>query len=309
MRLSISPGYAYWGCVSLAELIDQAWGGGSFPANSLLNTIRVPPNARPDAPKRVRGGPSWVEDERFSIEVKLSGDRTNLTGAAHHYMVLNAMAPALRAMIEDRFQLKLRKATEQQPMYAMTVAKGGLRITQTAPQNCWQRPVGLGRGEVATPPPGFEGTPACGYNMHGVVNNGNRVWDVSDTNLSDFAKWLSSRMDRYVLDQTRVEGRFSFKIEYAPDDSLPGDQQDAAASVERWARLRAGQGLPAEAPREPVHPNGPTIFKALEVLGLKLEPTKGPAEYLLIESVQRPKPNAPAADSLAPPARATGAGR
>ena len=40
-RNSISPGYASWGCATLEMLIDQAWGGGAFPNNSLLNTLRA----------------------------------------------------------------------------------------------------------------------------------------------------------------------------------------------------------------------------------------------------------------------------
>lgn len=134
---------------------------------------------------------------------------------------------------------------------------------------------------------------------------GNYVGEFTRINLTDFAKWLSQRMDRYVPDRTGVEGRFSFKLEYAPDDSTPGDIQWAQRNVDRFASRRAAQGLP---PAALLQPDGPTIFKALEALGLKLEPTRGPAEYLLIESVQRPRPNAPVADALVPPARAAGAG-
>jgi uncharacterized protein (TIGR03435 family) len=288
MRLSITPGYAHWGCVSLAELIDIAWGGGSFPANSLLNTVRMPPGSRPDAPKRVRGGPSWVENDRFTIEGKLTGDTTDRTGPAHHDLVLNALAPALRAMLEDRFQLKLRTATEQRPMYAMTVATAGLKMTPTAPQKCWERPWNTPRGEPGTPPPGFEGTPACGHDVRR-SGRGNTVLDFTHINLSDLAKYLSGQMDCYVLDKTGVEGRFSFKLEYVPDDSTPGDTLDAAMFARAGAELL---GRPAPV-REPAQLDGPTIFKALELLGLKLDRTTGPTEYLRIESAQKPRPDSP----------------
>lgn len=284
----ITPGYVHWDCVTLAGLIDQAWaGGGNGPSgNKLLNVLDRP---RPDTPKRVRGGPSWVHDELFTIEAKVSGDVTQLTGAARFVQVRDAMLPALRAMIEDRFQLKLRKATEQQPMYAMTVAKGGLKITQTAPQNCWRAPIGLGRGEVATPPPGFEGTPACGINVHGTMDRGVSVLEIQHANLQDFAKYLSTMTDRYVLDKTGVQGRFSFKLEYLPDDNTPGGRE-----VDRDPGFMTINGVRVpEPPPPPPRTDGVSIFKALEALGLKLEPTRGPAEYLQIESVQRPKPNAP----------------
>jgi uncharacterized protein (TIGR03435 family) len=294
MRFSISPGYAHWGCVSLAELIDIAWNGG-FPDNALLNTLRLPPNWRPDLPKRVRGGPGWVEQERFEIEVRMSGDASELKGSAHHDQVAGAMGPALRAMLEDRFQLKMRKATEQKPMYALTVAKGGLKIPQTATatEPCWKIPPDTPRGREPVPPPGSEKMPPCHHSQNVGTIRGNKVWEMSYINLTDFATLLSRTMDRYVLNQTRVDGRFSFKLEYAPDDSTPGDAQSRQRSAEAFAGLRAQQGLPPQPAREPVQPDGPTIFKALEALGLHLEPTRGPAEYLLIESVQRPKPNGP----------------
>jgi uncharacterized protein (TIGR03435 family) len=289
-RGSISPGYVIWTCESLAELAEAAW-GGFFGHNDLVNTPQVPPGSRPDLPKRLRGGPAWVEDERFQIEIKVSGDTTDLTGPARVNAVREAMRPALRTMLADRFQLKVRKATEERPMYAMTVAKDGLKITRTASEKCWQRPANLGRGEQGTPPPGFEGTPACGVLIQGRMNRGNHVFDVSHTTLKDFATWLSRNMDRYVLDKTGVEGRFSFALTYAPDDSTPGNIQERARSTEAFAALRAQAGLPPAPPREPVQPDGPTIFKALEALGLKLEPTKGPGEYILIEIAQRPKPD------------------
>jgi uncharacterized protein (TIGR03435 family) len=292
-RISMSPGYAHWGCVTLADVIDQAWGGGSFPRNTLLNTVRLGPNDRVDVPKRVRGGPSWVEDERWEIEIRVSGDKTDLTGSAHHDWMIGAMATELRAMLEDRFQLKLRKATEQRPMYAMT-AKPGFDMKVSAPEKCWnpedyRRPPGLSRTQLPPPPPGWEGIPACGYTANGGRLRGNESLQFEHISLADFAKWLSREMDRYVLDNTNTPGRFSFRLEFAADDSTPG----IIDSRQRFAR--AGAELLGRTPPDPVKGDGPTIFQALEKLGLKLEPTRGPAEYLQIDSVQRPKSNAPEA--------------
>jgi bla regulator protein BlaR1 len=281
----ISPGYVHWDCVTLAGLLDQAWGGGGNGprANQLRNTLDRPQS---DGPKRVRGGPSWVHEDRFTIEIKVSGDVTELTGAGRFVLVRDSMIPALQAMLEDRFQLKFRKATEQVPMYAMTVAKGGLKIKQTAPQDCWRLPPGLARGAIATPPPGFEGTPACGINVHG-LSPANRIYEVEHANLQDFARFLGGFMDRFVLDQTGVLGRFSFKLEFAPDDSTPG-----AKRVDNDPGFDTINGVRVPAPARPPA-TGPNIFKALEALGLKLDPTKGPSEYFLVEGAQRPKPNSP----------------
>lgn len=75
-------------------------------------------------------------------------------------------------------------------------------------------------------------------------------------------------------------GRYSLLLEYAPDERTPGDTFDP------FARIRRERGAPPPPPG-----TGPSIFKAVELLGLKLAPTRGPAEYLQIDSVQRPRPN------------------
>lgn len=75
-------------------------------------------------------------------------------------------------------------------------------------------------------------------------------------------------MDRLVVDKTGVTGKFDFHLEFAADQATPG--------------------LVAEAG----DPGGPSIFTAVqEQLGLKLEPTKGPGEFLVIEHVEKPSEN------------------
>ena len=38
------------------------------------------------------------------------------------------MGSMLRALLEDRFRLKVHRETEDVPMYALTVAKGGFKL-------------------------------------------------------------------------------------------------------------------------------------------------------------------------------------
>ena len=68
-----------------------------------------------------------------------------------------------------------------------------------------------------------------------------------------------------------------------------------AAHSSGYARDEATNKLPmppGEPPQAAAADPGPSIFTALEAqLGLKLEKTTGPAEYLVIESVERPSEN------------------
>ncbi len=87
--------------------------------------------------------------------------------------------------------------------------------------------------------------------------------------MATFAERLGL-LDRPVIDKTGIPGMFTFHVEFAFDDSTPG--------------LRPA---PSDEPG-----GGPSIFTAVqEQLGLKLEPTKGPGDFLVIDSVERPSEN------------------
>ena len=87
--------------------------------------------------------------------------------------------------------------------------------------------------------------------------------------------FLNGALDRPVIDKTGITGRFDFHLEYAPDQATP--------------RFLPGGDVPDAAPSDPP---GPSIFTAVQAqLGLKLEPAKGPGEFLVIDSVVRPSDN------------------
>ena len=75
---------------------------------------------------RVRGGPDWVRNERYTIEAVASGtpDAATMSG------------PMLRALFERRFKLKTHVETEQTRAYNLVVAPGGLKIKPVASGAC-----------------------------------------------------------------------------------------------------------------------------------------------------------------------------
>jgi uncharacterized protein (TIGR03435 family) len=266
----LSPGYAYWDRVTLAQLIDQAYADQD---HSLLNIVDQPHQAL-FQPKRVRGGPSWVESDLFTIEAKATVDVTNsgLAGRSSRYLATlpAAMSQALRALLEDRFKVKVHRATEQQAMYALTIAKGGLnkeKMIAPTPGDCltpaeYSAAVAAGKVSPSKLPK------VCGR-VFSSLDNG---MEFSSFTLRHLAEFMSTDMEHFVLDHTGVEATFNFVLK---PERGPGD-----VSLD--------------------------FSRTLADLGLKLEPTKGPAEYLVIDRAERPAPDSPAPDS--PPARAVGAG-
>jgi uncharacterized protein (TIGR03435 family) len=209
----------------------------------------------------LKGLPGWVRTDKFTIEAKAEG--------APDAKVM--LGPMLRNLLEDRFKLKIRRATDEQPMYVMTVAKGGLKI---APESCTER-------DPANPPTREEllavrngGKPMCGNMNMTSGDGGTHRWVIGGQTMTGFAGTLSTFMDHHVENRTGVDGSFNIRLEFALDEHVPGPDK-------RY-------GPPTEVPES----SGPNIFKALEQqLGLTLEPTKGPHGFLVIEHIERPSPN------------------
>jgi uncharacterized protein (TIGR03435 family) len=76
--------------------------------------------------------------------------------------------------------------------------------------------------------------------------------------MSAWANFLSGIAGRVVVDRTNVDGAYDFELQYAAPESNRTDL--------------------------------PSLFTALqEQLGLKLEPTRGPIDVLVIDHVERPR--------------------
>ena len=78
--------------------------------------------------------------------------------------------------------------------------------------------------------------------------------------MARLAEYLSAQAGRLVIDNTGLPGEYDFRVEWATDDR----------------------------PNSP----GPSIFTALqEQLGLKLEATKGPIDFIVIDQVEKASAN------------------
>jgi uncharacterized protein (TIGR03435 family) len=95
--------------------------------------------------------------------------------------------------------------------------------------------------------------------------------------MADFAGVMQgTALDRPIVDQTGIQGRYDFSLNWTPDEF-------------QFARLRnAGPLPPASANSE----EAPDLFTAIQQqLGLKLEVTKALADVIAIDRVQKPSEN------------------
>ncbi|MGA3099914.1 MAG: TIGR03435 family protein [Bryobacteraceae bacterium] len=66
---------------------------------------------------QISGGPTWLSTDYFDIEAKADGDPTR-----------EQMMVMLQTLLADRFQLKARRETKEENVYALVVAKGGHKL-------------------------------------------------------------------------------------------------------------------------------------------------------------------------------------
>lgn len=236
LRPQLSPGHVLWICEPLEQLVFEAYAGRDHP---LLNTAVIP---LPGLPAAVRGGPSWAHTDSFTIEAK------------GEVISAETLAPILRSLLEDHFQLKVRRVTEPEDVYVMTVAKGGINahVLQTpTPGDCVsgdERRAARAANPQADP---RSLPPVCG----GVSIDAGKVTLTSFTTQQLATQFLRSRVGHYVIDQTGVDSTFNLTM-HSPSDPAGDDS---------W------------------------IIRALAQAGLKLTLTKAPAEHLQIDHAEKPK--------------------
>ena len=75
--------------------------------------------------RQIEGGPAWMDSERFDLEARQSGGHVFEADSFPRQTVM-----MLRALLEDRFKLKVREDVRQMPVYVLTVsgAETGSRL-------------------------------------------------------------------------------------------------------------------------------------------------------------------------------------
>jgi bla regulator protein blaR1 len=189
--------------------------------------------------RQITGGPAWVESDKYDIVAKADGE-----GQPND----KQWKIMLQKLLADRFKLTFHRDKKELSVYAITVGKTGPKLTKS-------------EGDP-------NGLPNLGFGGLGKLNARN-------ANIADFANLMQSIvLDRPVVDQTGITGRYDFALNWTPDASefggISGQRPPPAAD--------------ADAP--------PDLFTAIQQqLGLKLESVKAPVEVIVIDKVEKPSAN------------------
>jgi bla regulator protein BlaR1 len=255
VSISITPGMFKAHCFSVRGLIGTAYVINAAPGNGTV-FLR----------DGITGGPAWLNSDQYDIEAKAEGNPGGPVMAG----------PMLRALLEERFGLRLHSGTKEIPLYELTVARSGFKLKALPKGSC--TPV----DPYAPDPQGLtqdEARAAAAQHCYQALGaNGSGQLNLHAATLDQMAAFLSGRLaiDRPVVNRTGIAGIFDFHLEFTPNENTP-----------HVGFLGAGGEPPA-----PGEPADPSIFAALQQqLGLKLQPAKGPGEFLVIDHVDRPSEN------------------
>lgn len=242
---------------------------------------------------QIIGGPGWMESDRYDVQAT-----ADCSGGAIPRERLQLM---VQSMLEDRFQLEAHVETRELPIYNLVVAKDGPKIKasddQTAPfVAAGGPPRPCDSTAAAPPPPPFPPPPPGGrggpFDPGSPPPRGSVMMRSSQTGMTlqatampvaNLVGLLQQQLGRTVVDKTDLKGLFDFKLTYSPEGlSSPFGR----GGLPPPGAAQAGPS-PVPAAADPV----PSIFTAIQELGLRLESARGPVEVLVIESVQKPTEN------------------
>ncbi len=241
-RGNLSPGRLNLPCVSIRALIRASY--GMFDATGQMLA----------RPLNVIGGPGWLDSDAYDLDAKAEGAAS----------VNQTVGRMLQSFLEDRCKLKVHREARETAVYALTVAKGGPKLKESAPDSC--TPLDLSH------PPTDPLAAPCGFpTMQG--KNGNIIAEGRGMTMAEFAARLLTRVDRPVVDKTGLTGRYDIHLEYSMINAGP-------------VRLNGAEG------GMPVESDGPSIFSAVQSqLGLRLESDKAPIDVIVVDSIERPSEN------------------
>jgi uncharacterized protein (TIGR03435 family) len=204
-----------------------------------------------------------MDSDGYDIMAKAGSDASN-----------EQMYPMLQNLLADRFQLKMHRETRELRVFSLSVANGGLKLSNPKPGSCVEGPSG-------TQPPPKVGRPImapCGTILVSFSPLGLQIRG-GQTSMDRLAVSLSGVLGRTVIDKTGYQGTFDVEVDFTQDDSLAGIPSRGTPG-----------SLPTPGPSGDAA--GPSLYVALqERLGLKLSSDKGPAAVFVIDSVERPTPN------------------
>jgi uncharacterized protein (TIGR03435 family) len=164
---------------------------------------------------QVSGAPDWAATDRYDIVAKAEGDGL---------LTRDQAKAMLRTLLAERFHLKLHQDMKEMPVYALVVAKTGIKLKESPPDSVSLLRMGGGKGIELTV------TKGSMAQLVGQISNKNGV-------------------DRPVLDKTQLTDNYDYKLTWSARLDASGNDPDV---VSIFTALQEQLGLRLEPQKAPI---------------------------------------------------------
>ena len=206
---------------------------------------------------RLSGGPDWINSMDGVYDIEATPPPGVIPAGLPSKARDEKLKLMLQTLLADRFKLKIRLETKELPVYAVVVAKNGLKLEKAKIE------------EKDCPEAG-----APGVSCHSLMGGRGRGLHGEAVSLSDVLSYVENWTDHPLVDKTGIQGLYNIQ-------------------TSGWLPMQPGPPPPAGAKAEDGSDLGdvPTIFTLFERLGLKLESKKSLVEIFVIDHVEKPSGN------------------
>jgi uncharacterized protein (TIGR03435 family) len=233
----------------------------------------------------------------------------------------------LQALLKERFKLEIHHDTKDHNIYALVQGKNGHKMKEAEPDPApapvtaeaggESKEISPAKDEAATKD--SKGSSAGGMTVNGEkitmkptsngavvrggkmgetkvsMNNGNVHMEFSKADMPGLVEMLTTFVDRPVMDETGLKGKYQVGLDLSMADMMNAARQSGMLgamgggppppSAAGGAGAGAGGARPADSASDPDASS--TIFAAVEQLGLKLTPRKGPIETVVVDHLEK----------------------
>ena len=230
--------------------------------------------------EQVVGAPDALLSKHFDINAKVDAELAASLKKMPREDRNRQMQLLLQALLADRFHLQYHIETKEMPIYALVVARGGLKMKESAPP-----PPAPSDADGYHPPDPVPPSPNQPLPKH--VSPGNMMMRMSSTTaeltasegtIDGLTRILANQSDaggRQIVDKTGLSGKYDYHLEWTPAGTGMAMKGADNGTAESGA-----------------NPDAPGLFTAIEEqLGLKIEPDKGPVQVIVIDHLEAPTAN------------------
>lgn len=208
-------------------------------------------------------GPDWIASERYDVNATLPAGST-----------ADDIPVMLQALLTDRFKLKIHRDKKEFPVYALTIGKSPLKLTEDAldPETTESK------GAVNAIASGSAEGVSVNLGRGAYYTFADNQYEAKKMSLNQLCQQLERYVDRPIINMTELKGTYDVTLKLTPEDYQ--------AMLIRVA-VNSGVVLPPQVLQYMEGSSISSLFEAIQQAGLKLDPRKAPLDLIVVDQAQK----------------------